>query len=104
MSVQDQILSDINAIFSDGLTVDCIHDDGVTQTTIKVFFDQPFVELFGETVIESATPSILCKTDDLAQLNLTRSSIFIIDGTSYSINEIENDQNGVTRIHLSEVS
>ena len=98
-----QILSDVDAIFSDGLTVDVVHVNGAVNETIQGLFENPYSSgLVGDGDIENPTPAIYIKTSDSGNIN--EDSNFTISGTVYYPINIETDMEGVKKITLSKDS
>jgi len=107
MTIKQQILDDIDAVFDAGLTLSITHTYGITEEepdgtdeTLKAFLDMPYERALSNTEIESASPSILLKTSDIG--NIDSDSEFTINGTTYYYAEKETNQEGVTRIYISE--
>jgi len=102
MTIQEQLLDDLDAVFDDGLTLSITHtyNGGASQETLKVFFDRSYEAAFPEGSVESANISILVKSSDAG--NITRDSTFTVSGTTYYPIENQGDEQGVTRIFLSE--
>jgi len=103
MTINEQILSDLDAIFTDGLTIDITHtyNGGESSETLKAFFDRSYGVALQEGVgIESASLSILIRTSEVG--NIDRDSEFTIQDTTYYVIENQGDDQGVTRILISE--
>lgn len=107
MTIQSQILDDVDSVFAAGLTIDAVHVNGLTNEILKVFFDRNYARALGNneydqavSIVESESPTILVKTEDTAHID--RASIFTILGASYYVAETESDFEGVTRIKLTE--
>jgi len=100
MTIASQILDDLDSVFTAGLTIDAVHVNGITNETLKVFFDRNYARVLSPNEIESERPSILVKTQDTAHID--RASVFTILGATYYVAEMESDFEGVTRIMLSE--
>jgi hypothetical protein len=100
VTIQSQILDDLDAVFTAGLTIDAVHVNGATNETLKVFFDHNYGRVLGTNEVESEAPSILVKTEDSAHID--RASTFTISGVTYHVAETESDYEGVIRIKLTE--
>jgi len=100
MTIQSQILDDLDSVFAAGLTIDAIHVNGATNETLKVFFDRNYARAMAPNEVESESPTILVKTEDTTHID--RASVFTILGATYYLAEMESDDHGVTRIKLTE--
>jgi len=102
MAIQTQIISDLDAIFTDGLALDITHtyNGGGTSETLKAFFDNPYDRALARDDVAASRPSILVRTSEVG--NIDTGSEFTISGTTYYLTEPENDQDGVTRFYISE--
>jgi len=104
MTISEQIASDLEEVFNDGLTVDAVHGYGESSTeTLKVFFDHPYdsTEIFNAGA-ENAQTRIQVQTADMT--NVTSASTFTIGGVTYYVSEIYDDKEGVTQIAISEAN
>jgi hypothetical protein len=100
VTIAQQILDDLDSVFDAGLTIEIIHIYGQNSETLKAFFDRPYQRALAGDEVETINPSILIRTSQAS--NIDRDSEFTILGTKYYITEIEADNEGVTRIILSE--
>jgi hypothetical protein len=100
VTIQSQILDDLDSVFAAGLTIDAVHVNGSTNETLKVFFDRNYARALGNGEVESESPTILVKTEDTAHID--RASVFTILGAAYYVAEMESDFEGTTRIRLTE--
>lgn len=99
MSLKDLLKSDLDHVFSGGLQTAAIHSINGQDNTVNVFFNIPYNKAGGDR-IESASPYILVKTADAG--NIEHASTFEINGIIYSVIEIESNNQGTVKIHLSE--
>ena len=100
MTIAQQILNDLDSVFDAGLTIEITHTYDQNNEILKAFFDRPYQTALTGDEIETINPSILIRTSEAS--NIDRDSEFTILGTKYYITEIEADNEGVTRIILSE--
>ena len=102
MTIQTQIITDLDAIFTDGLALDIIHtyNGGGSSETLKAFFDNPYDRALARDEIEASRPSILVRTSEAG--NIAKGSEFTISEVTYYLTESENDQEGITCFYLSE--
>jgi hypothetical protein len=102
MTIQQQLLDDLDAVFDAGLTIEITHtyNGGGSNETLKVFFDNPYQPGLSRDEVESQNPSILVQTADAG--NIDRNSEFTILSTTYYVVENQSDNEGVTRIIISQ--
>lgn len=102
MTIQQQILDDLDAVFDAGLTIDITHiyNGGASNETLTVFFDNPYQTALSRDAVESDNPAILVQTVDAG--NIDDASSFTILGTTYYVTENQGDDKGVTRILISQ--
>lgn len=101
MGLSEQITTDLEKLFAEDLAIDVVHQNGQTQETIRAFFNIPQETLLeGILNVNSARPEILIQTSDMTNIDLDSS--FTIAGTVYKPLEISPDEEGITRITLSE--
>ena len=100
MPISTQILSDVDAVYASGLTIAVVHTYGEDTESLNVFFDEPYdaSDLIGVNT-ENAQTRILVKTSGMT--NITADSSFLIDSTTYYVQEIYNDDKGITQIALT---
>jgi len=97
------ITGDVDSIFSGDFAQEITHHYGESSTeSIQGIFMDPYesMELSG-VAVESALPSVLIKTSQAGNVD-RESSYFTIESTTYHIVELENDDNGITKIYLSQ--
>jgi len=102
MNIRTQIITDLDAIFTDGLALDITHiyNGGGSSETLRAFFDNPYDRALARDDIVASRPSILVRTSEAG--NIAGGSEFTISGSTYYLTEPENDQEGTTRFYLSE--
>jgi len=100
VTIQSQILDDLDSVFAAGLTIDAVHVNGAINETLKVFFDRNYKRAMSPNDVESGAPTILVKTEDTTHID--RASVFTILSVTYYVAEMESDEHGVTRIRLTE--
>ena len=71
------------------------------SSTINVIFDQAFVEqdAAGSVQVEGYVPMVYCQTSDVS--SAAHGDSIVIDSTTYTIVEIENDRTGMTMLRLN---
>ena len=100
--MKTQIITDLDAIFTDGLALDITHtyNGGGSSETLKAFFDNPYDRALARDDIAASRPSILVRTSEAG--NIAKGSEFTISEVTYYLTEPENDQDGVTLFYISE--
>lgn len=104
MTLQEVLAADLAGIMAGGFAVTAIHTygGGSDQENLDVLF-QLSPELSMEAQgggITTALPSVYVLT--AAAGNIDRNSLFVIDSREYSVLEIQESVEGLTRILLSE--
>lgn len=102
MTIQTQIITDLDALFTDGLALDITHtyNGGGSNEILKAFFDNPYDQALARDDVAASRPSILVRTSEAG--NIVKGSEFTISGTTYYLTEPENDQDGITLFYISE--
>ena len=77
MDIKTQIITDLDAIFMDGLALDITHkyNGGGSSETLKAFFDNPYDRALARDDIAASRPSILVRTSEAG--NISKGSEFI---------------------------
>jgi len=102
-TIREQILNDVDAIFAAGLAVDITHHYGSSQENLKAFWDDSYQPSFDGTLpVANALPRILVKTSVAG--NISKTSSFTINSTTYYVDAIMVDNEGITELTLSEDS
>ena len=102
MSIEQTIQNDLKFVFSEaGDFIDAaLHTHPGGSETINIIFDQQRELMHeGNLTVTTSEPSIMLKTFDMT--NVSRESVFKIDGVDYNVFEIQPDDKGVTIIILT---
>ncbi len=86
----------------DDITTDVVITIAGTLKTIKGIFDKAFKIINISTGIESSTPAVTCKTEDIE--GTKHNNPVTIDSVGYRVSEIQDDGTGMTILLLSENS
>ncbi len=102
-TTREQIINDAAALFDAGLAIDITHYYGGNDETLKAFFDDSYDPSFeGVLPVANSYPRILVLTTMAG--SITKDSSFTINGTTYYVDALMIDQEGITEITLSEDS
>lgn len=86
----------------DDITTDVIATILGTPKTIKGIFDKAFKLVDISTGVESSTPAVTCKTEDIE--GIKHNNAVTINSVGYRVSGITDDGTGITILLLSENS